>query len=469
MHFHFCGVAGIGMANLARLVLMAGHTLTGSDCRKSPIQDELLKAGAQRVSPFQHGDNVCGADVVVKSVAVPDKNPEIGASRVLGIPVWTKTQCLSWLIQNKATIAIAGSFGKSSTTTLLADILVGAEMDPTIYVGGNVPTLGCGARWGQGDISVVEACEYQREIQYLFPKHLVITNLAVNHEDVFGYTLNGITDFFERYISSQEYNLETIWLNESDPGSRIILSKGIKHVQKYGTVSSEWSTVVHRSDSQGSVFELFYRGQSEGYYKTHWPGLHVVANLTPVLGLARYLDLKPSSIAIGLKTSKPLDRRYQIVYKDDCLEIIDDNARLPEQVATTVNAARLMPGYSHIILVVLGIWGRLNRRNLQKYALGLQGCEHIFVLPSEPFDVRNGGPEPEGADEELVSLLRGQGASASCMKTTDEINEWITEFPTRILMMGYDSFNSKFEEVISSVRHTRTRRTKYRLASDGDP
>lgn len=449
MKVHFSGVAGVGMSNLARLALGAGHRVTGSDRRLAGAMNQLLAEGAECMLHPQSGDGVADADLLVRSTAVPDENPDVVVAREHGLPVWTRMQFLSRLVQHRETIAVAGSFGKSSMAALIADVLLASGMDPTVYVGASMPSLGSGARWGAGRLAVVEACEYRREILHLTPRHLLIANLAVNHEDEFGFDLTRVTRLFDSYLQINADRLETVWIGEHDAGVRRLRLDGLKSVQTWGTPASEWHTRSLGVQADLQRLQLLHRGRDAGVFRTRWCGLHIVRSLAPVLGMAKMLGLPDEVLAQALTASHPLPRRYDIVHADTDLEVVDDNARLPDQVATTVASARARAGVDGRVVAVLGVWGMLNRRDLTAYAAAVAGCDQVRVLPSAAFEHAQGGPEPEGADAALIALMRGKGVDAHRLGASADVAASLPRGNGRtvVVTMGYESFAPVFSEI----------------------
>lgn len=445
MNIHFSGVGGVGMSNLARLALAAGHRVRGSDRRRTAAMDQLLAQGADRMLDMQLGQDVDQVDMLVRSVAIPEENPDVLAARAHCVPVWTRMQCLSCLVDDRDVIAIAGSFGKSSTAALMADILLGTGQDPTIYVGASMPSLGSGARWGCGRLAVVEACEYRMEILHLRPKHLLITNLAVNHEDEFGNDLKLITRLFDSYLQINAARLETVWVDQSDPGTARLCLHGIDGVQSWGRPDSDWHAHGAQVASDRLQVRLLYRGRDAGVFHTRWSGLHLVRSLVPVLGMAKLLGLRDQDIEAALLASRPLPRRYQILQSCTSLEVVDDNARLPDQVATTLATARARAGSNGRVVAVLGVWGMLNRRDLAGYSGAVANCDEVFVLPSTRFEAAQGGPEPDGADAALVDLIRCRGIGAQRLNSASEVAALVSgEHRTVVVTLGYESFAQTF-------------------------
>jgi len=278
------------------MALMAGHEVSGSD-RGDSVELKLLRdAGAAEVVGLQQAANVKLADVVVRSVAVPDDNPEILAARTFGIPVWTRTECLARLLAHHETVAVAGSFGKTTTASLLADCMC-QSADPVVYVGAR-PAHDClSVRWGRGRLAVVEACEYRREFFHLAPAHLLLTNIAVNHEDEFGDGMSKVLRTFESFIRINERALHSVWVGLDDPGLRLLHKRGILNARTYGTQNADWDAVGgFDSTHNRTEVRLLHRGKSAGTFWTHWYGPHIVRNLVPVLGFCKEFGVSGADV-----------------------------------------------------------------------------------------------------------------------------------------------------------------------------
>lgn len=447
MKLYFCGIGGAGMASLAMLASKIGFLISGSDTSNSHRLN-IIKQKTTNFYDSHCAENIHGSDVVVTSLAISSDNPEVCEAHRLSIPVWTRTECLSFLLTSKSLIAVTGSFGKSSTTSVLSDCFVASGFDPTVYLGASSENYGLGARRGDGKYAIVEACEYKNEFLSLRPAHLIVLNLHINHEDFFGHDREKLTALFERMIGLNHLSLETLWLPEDDIGSLPLIRKGYPNVKTYGLMTSEWYTDYKRDTDSGlSEISLYHHGVKVAEYTTTLFGQHLIRNLAPVLGICRTLGLSNFDIGRALSSHTPLPRRFQKIVELDKLVIVDDNARLPQQVDMTVAAGREYLGTSGIVVGVLGIWGKLNRRDLDAYATAVEKCDAVLVLPSKGFEVLEGGLEPIGSDLLLCDAIKARGVRSSILRESADITQYISPDKTLILTMGYDNFTTEFKSL----------------------
>lgn len=444
MKLHFCGIGGSGMASLAVLASNMGLAVSGSDTSKSYRLDAIKEITTQLYDTHRQ-ENVWGADVVVTSLAVPADNIEIQEAHKRSIPVWTRTECLGFLLTGKNLIAVTGSFGKSSTTSVLSDCFMASGAEPTVYLGARSRHYGLGARKGDSDYAIVEACEYKNEFLLLKPRHLIVLNLHINHEDFFGYDRIKLTHSFECLIAQNYHALETLWLPEDDIGSLPLLRTGHPNIKTYGLPTSEWYTeCTYNTHSEMSEVALYHHGVKVAEYTTGLIGRHTIRNLAPVLGLCHTLGFSSTDIGNALSVHTPLARRFERVIESERLTMIDDNARLPQQVEMTVSAAKGIMRSGGKLIGVLGIWGRLNKRNLVAYAGAVAKCDVVFVMPSSGFETVNGGLEPVGADLLLCNAINAGGGHGVIYDEPADIAQYLTAPQTLVLTMGYDGFTSQF-------------------------
>jgi UDP-N-acetylmuramate-alanine ligase len=245
-----------------------------------------------------------------------------------------------------------------------------------------------------------------------------------------------------------------VWIGEHDAGLRRLRLDALRGVQTWGTPASDWYAQSLGVQADMQRLQLLHRGRDAGVFRTRWCGMHIVRSLAPVLGMAKVLGMADDVLTEALASSRPLPRRYEIVHAEAGLEIVDDNARLPDQVATTVASARARAGADGRVVAVLGVWGTLNRRDLASYATAVVGCDQVHVLPSAAFEQAQGGPEPDGADAKLVDLIRGKGVNARRLGTSADLPSFVSRRDGRtvVVTMGYESFVPVFRNIHGLLR-----------------
>src|SRR5712664_4168644 len=278
-HLHFTGIGGIGMSGIAEVLLNLGYTISGSDLKLTPVTDRLAKLGAT-IYEGHRASNVAGAKALVVSSAVDDRNPEVVEARRLQIPVIPRGELLAELMRLKYGIAVAGSHGKTTTTSIVATILNYAGLDPTVVVGGRVGTMGgSNARVGHSDFLLVESDESDRSFLKLAPIIAVVTNIDREHLDCYT-SLDDIRASFTEFVNKVPfYGAAILCLDDANVQSILPLIK--RRTITYGT-SAQADLEVSASNCQraSSGFRLRFRRTDLGSFCLRVPGAHNVLNAT---------------------------------------------------------------------------------------------------------------------------------------------------------------------------------------------
>jgi UDP-N-acetylmuramate--alanine ligase len=336
-HVHFVGIGGIGMSGIAEVLLNLGYKVTGSDIKASAITDRLEQLGAT-IYPRHAAENVPGAHVVVTSSAVRTDNPEIQEAQRRKIPVIPRAEMLAELARLKYAITIAGTHGKTTTTSMIATVLDRAGHDPTVVVGGLLNTIGSNARLGKGEFIVLEADESDRSFLLLSPAIAVVTNIEADHLDQYR-DLEDIQTAFLSFINKVPfYGAAVLCLD--DPTVQSLIPQIKRRIVTYGTAAT---ADVCISDIQlqglGSAFTIRFNGGSTQRMKLNVPGMHNVLNATAAFAAARDMGVEPHIICAALESFRGVDRRFQIKSCDG-VTVIDDYAHHPTEIRATLSAAK---------------------------------------------------------------------------------------------------------------------------------
>jgi UDP-N-acetylmuramate--alanine ligase len=336
-HVHFVGIGGIGMSGIAEVLLNLGYKVTGSDLRATSITDRLEQCGAT-VFPRHAAENVTGAHVVVTSSAVHTSNPEIEEAKLRKIPVIARAEMLAELARLKYSIAVAGTHGKTTTTSMIAIVLDRAGLDPTVVVGGLLNTIGSNARLGKGDFIVLEADESDRSFLLLSPTIAVVTNIEADHLDHYR-DLEDIQNTFLSFINKVPfYGAAILCLVEPAVQSLIPLIK--RRIVTYGAAATADVCITDVNlEGLGSTFTLRFNGGSTRKFKLAVPGMHNVLNATAAFATARDMGVEPDVIASALESFRGVDRRFQVKSRDG-VTVIDDYAHHPTEIRATLSAAK---------------------------------------------------------------------------------------------------------------------------------
>jgi len=336
-HVHFVGIGGIGMSGIAEVLLNLGYKVTGSDVRATAITERLERLGAT-IYPRHDAQNVTGAHVVVTSSAVRPDNAEIQEAERRKVPVIPRAEMLAELARLKYSITVAGTHGKTTTTSMIATVLDCAGMDPTIVVGGRLDTIGSNARLGKGEFIVLEADESDRSFLLLSPTIAVVTNIEADHLDHYR-DLEDIQTAFLTFINKVPfYGAAILCLDE--PAVQSLIPQIKRRIVTYGTAApADVSITDVNVDGLGSSFILRFNGGAKLKFRLHVPGMHNVLNATGAFAAAREMGIEPNVIAAALESFPGVERRFQVKSRDG-VTVIDDYAHHPTEIRATLSAAK---------------------------------------------------------------------------------------------------------------------------------
>ena len=344
IHIHFIGIGGISMSGLAEILLKENFTISGSDAKESDLTRHLTSLGAQ-VFYGQKAENIIpGIDLVVYTAAIHPDNPEFAAAKAAGIPMLTRAELLGQIMRNYNTpIAVSGTHGKTTTTSMLSHILMAADCDPTISVGGILPSIGGNIRVGDSEYFVTEACEYTNSFLHFFPKIGVILNIDEDHLDFFK-DLADIRNSFHRFAKLLPKD-GTLVINDNIPDLEEITADLDCRVIRYGNDSSlDYSATNILHDKKGEAsFDLIKSGEFIDRISLSVNGDHNVSNALSAIAVADLLGVPFSKIKEGLKSFHGTDRRFEYKGEVNGFTIIDDYAHHPTEINATLTAAKEYP------------------------------------------------------------------------------------------------------------------------------
>jgi UDP-N-acetylmuramate--alanine ligase len=375
---HFIGIGGIGMSGIAEILLSLGaYQISGSDLRRSPVTERLRKLGAQ-VWEGHRAENVHGADVVVTSSAVGRDNPEILEAQRLQLPVISRGEMLAELMRLKYGIAVAGSHGKTTTTSMIAAILQHAGLDPTVVVGGRVGAIGSSARLGSGNIMVVESDESDGSFLHLAPIIAVITTIDREHLDHYA-DLEAIKDAYVQFAQRVPFYGAVI-ADLEEPNIQAILPRLNKRLLTYG--ASPQADLVAVEIACGAFrgeFRLKFRGRDLGTFRVNVPGRHNVSNAmaAALVGLER--DLSPDQIRHGLASFAGVDRRFQVRGVARGVTVIDDYGHHPTEIRATLAAAADC-GFRRVLVLFQPHRYTRTKLLLDDFARCFHQCDRLWIM-----------------------------------------------------------------------------------------
>src|SRR5229473_308918 len=354
---HFVGIGGIGMSGIAEVLLNLGYKISGSDLKRSSVTDRLKSLGA--IIFEGHGaENVFGAEVVVTSSAINPKNPEVEEAHQLHIPVIQRAEMLAELMRLKYGIAIAGMHGKTTTTSMVAAVLAGGGLDPTVVVGGRVDAMGSNARLGKSQYLVAEADESDRSFLKLSPILSVVTNIDREHMDCYR-DMSDVRRTFLEFMERVPFYGLVVGCHD-DLALRRLLPRVHRRVTTYGTSRgsdflirmgssigspSTGSSRIRSSPAVGDHgplirFQVTYKEKDLGEFTLHVPGTHNVLNATAAIAVGTALAVPVELIRSALDAFRGVDRRFQLKGKAAGISVIDDYGHHPTEIRATLAAAR---------------------------------------------------------------------------------------------------------------------------------
>jgi UDP-N-acetylmuramate--alanine ligase len=338
-HLHFAGIGGIGMSGIAEVLLNLGYTISGSDLKLSPTTDRLVKLGAT-VFEGHNKKNLGRAKALVVSSAVNEGNPEVKEARRLGIPVIPRGELLAELMRLKYGIAVAGSHGKTTTTSMVAAILSHAGMDPTVVVGGKAAAMGgSNARVGLSDFLVVESDESDGSFLRLSPILAVVTNIDREHLDHYA-DIQAIRDAFTEFVNKVPfYGAAIVCLD--DENVQAILPAIRRRKVTYGkNAQADYQPGDAEPDGLHSTFRLRTRTADLGVFRVNSPGAHNVLNATAAIAVALELGVAVDVVREGLAKFSGVGRRFEIKGEVNGILVVDDYGHHPTEIQATLAAAR---------------------------------------------------------------------------------------------------------------------------------
>lgn len=351
IHIHFIGIGGISMSGLAEILLKEGFTVSGSDNKASALTQQLEDNGAtvyigQRAANIQPG-----IELVVYTAAIHPDNAEWKAAHDAGIPMLTRAEFLGQLMDNYAkSIAVSGTHGKTTTTSMISHILLAAESDPTISVGGMLAAIGGNIRVGESDVFLTEACEYTNSFLNFHPKYSIILNIEEDHLDFFK-DINDIRNSFHKFAQNTAADGVLI-LNAAIDHPEEITADLKERVVTFGLTEDADYTASDISYNEAACASFTYNvhGQAAGHVSLNVPGKHNIANALAAIAFATEAGFDNDTIIRGLQAFGGTARRFEYKGKLGGITIIDDYAHHPTEIAATLTAARNYP-HNRIICI----------------------------------------------------------------------------------------------------------------------
>lgn len=396
---HFIGIGGIGMSGIAEVLCNLGFQVSGSDIKKSKNTDRLEVAGAT-IFEGHEAENVGDAQVVVYSSAVKDDNPEIIIARQKGIPVIPRAEMLAELMTLKPyAVAIAGTHGKTSTTSMVATLLNHAGVDPTTVVGGVVESLGSNAKLGASDWFVTEADESDRSFLMLYPTIAVVTNIDKEHMESYK-GMEDVVQCFTDFVNKVPFYGATI-ICLDDPNVQLIIPRIKRRRVTYG-MTAQADVSAHNisfNNSFGSTFTVWKSAEVLGEINLPVPGKHNIYNALAAIAVALELEIPFEKIAEAFTEFKNANRRFQFKGEAKGITIVDDYGHHPTEITATLSAAKNGGGGRRTVVVFQPHRYTRTQELMDEFALCFNNADVLYVL-----DIYAASEQPiEGITAEILT------------------------------------------------------------------
>ena len=376
---HFIGIGGAGMSGLARIALSHGIKVSGSDAKDSSVVIALTALGA-KVSVGHKGENVDGADLIVFSTAISENNPERLRALELGLPIIARATALALLMSESKSIAVAGTHGKTTTSSMLTVALQATGADPSFAIGGTITASGSNAHRGTGDFFVAEADESDGSFVAYHPYGAIITNIEHDHVDFFA-DENAVFEAFTDFVTTIDSEGFLIYCND-DKGSRKLGSTVTNtRTFTYGT-SPDSDLVIDQITllPLGSSARAIWHGKVIGKLELSVPGHHNLMNAAAALAAGIVLDQAPGEMIDGLATFKGAGRRFEIKGTVNGIRVIDDYGHHPTEIEVTLTAARRFAGEGRLIVVFQPHRYSRTKAFINNFATTLDLADEVIVL-----------------------------------------------------------------------------------------
>lgn len=422
-HIYFCGIGGISMSGLARVLLEKGFKISGSDQKASNITKDLKNRGIKIFIGQSKENFTDDIDLMVYTAAIHEDNPELIMAKEKNIPLMTRAELLGYImLQYKNGIAISGTHGKTTTTAMLSYILLDSGIDPTISVGGVLKKIEGNIYIGGGDTFVTEACEYTNSFLELNPTIGVILNIEEDHMDFFK-DIDDIRNSFKKFARNTS-NEGCIIINNNIENNKEITKDFKGQVIRYGTEGSDcFASNIRYDDFGHPTFDLDYRGDLYSEIKLGVGGKHNIDNALAAACAAFNLNVKIDDIKRGLAEFKGADRRFEVKGKLGDITIVDDYAHHPSEIKATLDIAKNYP-HKRLVVVFQPHTYTRTKAFFEDFADSLKNVDQVIIAKIYP--ARE--VDDLGVSTALLSQrIKELGGNSLSLDSFDEIEKYLLE------------------------------------------
>ena len=424
IHVYFVGIGGISMSGLAEILLSEGFRISGSDMKQSPLCDKLSSLGAS----IYYGQSVShideSVDLVVFTAAIHEDNPEYIRMKELGIPSLTRAELLGQLMRNyKLPIAISGTHGKTTTTSMVAEVLLASDTDPTLSIGGILKSIEGNIRIGKSSYFVTEACEYTNSFLSFFPKIGVILNVEEDHMDFFK-DIHEIVDSFHKFAALLPADGCLILNDEIEHKDAIMKDLNCK-ILRYGFSEDcdYYATDISYDELGHGIYTLVRKNGTSTRVELGVPGRHNISNSLAVFALSDLLELSEDNTKVALKQFVGTERRFEFKGQLGDITIIDDYAHHPTEITATLTAAANFP-HKRLWCIFQPHTYTRTKAFLKEFAQALSAADKIILAPIYAArETDTLGISSVNLKEEIEKL----GKECLYFDTFDEIENYLLE------------------------------------------
>ena len=423
-HVHFIGIGGISMSGLAHILLSRGFEVSGSDSKQSELTDELASLGAKIMIEQTAANITDDIDLVVYTAAISEDNPELKAVKEAGIPMMVRAEFLGALMKNfERAVCVSGTHGKTTTTSLISQVLLDADTDPTISVGGILPAIGGNIRIGHSGYFLTEACEYTNSFLSFFPTMEIILNVQEDHMDFFK-DLDDIRNSFKTYTRLLPDNGVLIINGEIENLSYFTDGLSCK-VVTFGLHGDFDFTAKNISYNEFACaeYDLYVNGNCAAHVSLKLPGEHNVYNSLAAFAAASQLGIQPEKAAGSISSFTGVDRRFQFKGEVGGVKIVDDYAHHPDEIRATLKAAVNYPHKKLWVVFQPHTYTR-TKAFLDGFADALSLADAVVLAPIYAAREKN---TLGISSENIKELLDKKGCECYCFPTFDEIENFLLE------------------------------------------
>ncbi len=422
IHVHFIGIGGISMSGLAEILLDEGFTISGSDSKESDLTKHLEARGIQIFYGQKASNIIPGIDLVVYTAAIHEDNPEFAEAKSKNLPMLTRAELLGQIMDNyENSIAVAGTHGKTTTTSMISQILLEAKTDPTITVGGILDAINGNLRVGNSEVFISEACEYTNSFLNFRPKYSIILNIEAEHLDFFK-DINDIRASFRKYSANTLANGATIINGEIDNYEEIV--DGLpQQIITYGLNSTYdyYAENITYDEKACAIFSAMHNGTKIMDVHLNVPGKHNVSNSLAAIALCQAMNIPTEAIISGLAKFGGANRRFQYKGEIDGVTIIDDYAHHPTEIRATLTAAANYP-HKRLVLVFQPHTYSRTKAFLNDFADVLSMAD--VVVLADIYAAREQNTYGISS-KDILNLLKEKGTDAYYFPTFDEIEKFL--------------------------------------------